>query len=173
MTSEWWARSRASPLIAAVLPGESSRPQRRAAGTQGARGFPGLWRQICKSLETRVTQVCRTECLRAESFTERFYTSRGSPAHAYEETTESQGEQTSQKDQSSQCPVLALAGKGAWPHQPGGRTSRHKALGECTAGSCISRNSYLEREHGSRPNTFLKQDHKDQTFSKYLSWVPE
>lgn len=69
-----------------------------------------------------------------------------------------------QKDQSSQCPVLALAGQNAWLHQPGWRPSLHKVLGEATEGSFISRNSYLERGHNSRPNTFLKQDQKDQTF---------
>lgn len=66
--------------LVGLLPGESSRPQRRAAGTWGAQGFPGLWRQICKSLETGATRVCRTECLRAESFTERLYSGRGSPS---------------------------------------------------------------------------------------------
>lgn len=34
----------------------------------------------------------------------------------------------------------------AWPHQPSGRPSRHKALGECTEGPCISRNSDLKRD---------------------------
>lgn len=150
-------------------PGESSDHWTAAWGAQGV---PGLWEQICRSLETKATQVCRTECLRAESFTERFYTSRGSLWVLSCVLTSSRmwgnyrrsGWAHPQKDQSSQCPVLALAGQSAWLHQPGWRPSLHKVLGEATEGSFISRNSYLEREHSSRPNTFLKQDQKDQTF---------